>query len=137
MIGRVAQAFVESGVAIVGVAGVDTSAVAIKVGVLVHSPGLTTSHDDGAAQVVVVQAGGIAISILFVSSIEIVFVQIEGIIFVPIGSTHESDGTGQVVKAGIALQVEANAFAPSAVNSSLKNDIFKNRAHPNALVLLT
>ena len=120
MIGRVAQAFVESGVAVVGVTGVDTSAVAIKVGVLVHSPGLTTSHNDGPAQVVVVQAGGIAISVLFVSSIEIVFVQVEGVIFVPIGSTHESDGAGQVVKAGIALQIEANAFAPSTINRTLK-----------------
>ena len=120
MIGRVAQAFVESRVAILGIARVDTSAVAIKVGVLVHRPGLTTCHNDGTAKVVIVQAGGIAISVLFVASVEVVFVEVEGIIFVAIGSTYESDGTGQVVEAGIALQIEANAFAPSTINRTLK-----------------
>ena len=120
MIGRIAQAFVESRVAILGIARVDTSAVAIKVGVLVHRPGLTTCHNDGTAKVVIVQAGGIAISVLFVASVEVVFVEVEGIIFVAIGSTYESDGTGQVVKAGIALQIEANAFSPSTINRTLK-----------------
>ena len=120
MIGRVAQAFVESRVAILGIARVDTSAVAIKVGVLVHRPGLTTCYNDGTTKVVIVQAGGIAISVLFVASVEVVFVEVEGIIFVAIGSTYESDGTGQVVEAGIALQIEANAFAPSTINRTLK-----------------
>ena len=72
------------------------------------------------SKVIIIQARGISISILFQSHVEVVFIQVDGVIFVAIRSPNKSDGRGLIVEGRRALEIFTVVFTPSTVGRRLK-----------------
>jgi hypothetical protein len=74
------------------------------------------------AKVIIIQARGISICILFQSHVEVVFIQVDGIIFVAIRSPNKSNGRGFIVEGRRALEIFTVVFTPSTVGRRLKGE---------------
>jgi len=85
---------IEARIAVALITWVDTGTSTLIIIVFIEGPRIATSDNSRSSKVIIIQARGISISILFQSHVEVVFIQVDGVIFVAIRSPYKSDGRG-------------------------------------------